>query len=274
MWKTRLINNAISLAAYAALVALWNNIYVLYRIIPRAFGPDAVITVLGVVILVACGFFLKPVGKRSFLSVISPLVASVLIFIYFMFQGGEDALGYLAFNPFAFSFGGLEVDGVAIMVLLSPIIPSLLLYAGVLLRKLWAKNKTGRILAIAVSIAVLAACVVSLMLSYNENSKRTKFVSETPDMWFVQHDPFEDYTYGQLMLNGQPIELVVYGDREYPPTLTFTNKNNEYEEKLICTYYYVKYPDEVLTIYIDRESDTLLNGQYSIITFKGVRFKP
>jgi len=51
------------------------------------------------------------------------------------------------------------------------------------------------------------------------------------------------------------------------------NKSNE-DEKLTCTYYYTTYPEEVFTIYIDRESDTLLNGQYSVITFKGVRFKP
>jgi len=208
MWKSRLINNAIALAAYAAVAVLWNYSYdALFRLIPKALDLGLLMTLFSVVILVACGFFLKPVKKRSFLSVISPLVASVLAFIIFIVLDADEMLGYFAFNPLAAFFYG------TLFVLLSPAIPSLLLYAGVLLRKLKEKHKTGRILAIIISVAVLAACVVTLALNYNENSKRTKFMSETPNMWFVQRDPLEDFTTGELVLNGQPIELLVYSSR-------------------------------------------------------------
>ncbi|MCL1951802.1 MAG: FUSC family protein [Oscillospiraceae bacterium] len=275
MAKTRLINNAIALAVYAAIIAFLNYGYVL---IPRALDPEVLVAVLGAIILLGCGFFLKPVEKRSFLSVLSPLAASVLVFICFMFLDGDDAFGYFAFNPFtlgALMMGEIVGEwGYTITVLLSPAIPSLLLYAGVLLRKLWANKKHGRIYVSVISVAVAAVSVVALVLNCNANSLRTKFVSETPDMWFMQTDPLEDFTTGQLMLNGQPVELVVYSGKEYPPTMTFADKSNEYEKKFTCTYYYTTYPEEVLTIYIDRESDTLLDGQYKTITFTAVKFKP
>lgn len=93
---------------------------------------SATITIL---LYVACGFIMRPVERFSFFSMIllMLILATLLVIIY---EPGGELIAYLYFNPILFFFG--EITSKIIinaLLFLSPIIPSLFMYFGILLRK-------------------------------------------------------------------------------------------------------------------------------------------
>lgn len=95
-----------------------------------------------------------------------------------------------------------------------------------------------------------------------------RWVSETPDLWFDVYS-FDEYANriieldGQLVLSEQSIDVIVWFN--YTDVVTIRKKdsdNNLASLKGTC-----KFDPEKLIVTVDKETDTLLNGQYDTITF-------
>ena len=114
---------------------------------PGAFLPKIinVIQIASFFGYVVCGLFLlKLVEKYSFLSVISlPIIILVVSFIVIAIRysqmGGDAAFYYYAVNPITIFLLGLNLPAFlqVILTFLSPLIPSLLMWLGMVLRKLF-----------------------------------------------------------------------------------------------------------------------------------------
>ena len=139
--KKTLINNAIALAAYGvSLAAAWGIYHIITFPIPEKTNPFAVFAAIAALLYVICGFFLIPVEERSYLSVVSVAIAMVIIIVICM-SLGEDGMIYYLLNPFVFLLLSLELPFQGTIYLLSPFLPSLLIYLGMVLRKVVLKKK-------------------------------------------------------------------------------------------------------------------------------------
>jgi len=141
--KTYWINNAIALAVYALIVAI--PLFYPYTLAYVFQWPDNAENILffaGILLCIVCGFFLKPTKELSFMSVISVGFAMVIIFIIdivsSMPHGEFIGFGYIAYNPICAKLLFLNLPGMlmnTVILYSSPWFPSLLMYAGILLRK-------------------------------------------------------------------------------------------------------------------------------------------
>jgi len=150
MRKTYIVNNIITILTQALVVAL----LVSYPYTFHFFNFDInsivdydtlVLLLITIFLYLLCGFLLKPVEKRSFLSV----VALIVVLLLTMFTG----YGYMMINPIVFypvelfvynSYPhGYQTDPEWLTDLLvwtwyffSAALPSIIIYIGILLRKL------------------------------------------------------------------------------------------------------------------------------------------
>lgn len=136
MMRRTIINNIIVLVVYALSIVVSDCYPTAFD---RALAPHTNTLILGcfvVCLYILCGFFLMPVVKQSFLSVVS--VAIILVILLFILVMSGSALGYFALNPIVgvlknFAF---FTSAQFVVVMLSPVYPSLLFYLGMLLRRL------------------------------------------------------------------------------------------------------------------------------------------
>jgi len=93
-------------------------------------------------VYIVCGFFVRPVAKYPFLSVASVAGLLVLAFILYAItsSGRSDAYAFSIYNvnPTMLGVGVLFGSSIisSILFFLSPLLPSLLMYGGMMLRKL------------------------------------------------------------------------------------------------------------------------------------------
>ena len=142
MLKKILINNAIALSVWGlSIVAAWGCYYAL----SRPIIPLIAIGCIAAFLYVLCGFFLMPVKKCSYLSVVSLPIAMVIALLICVSLDGEG-LNYYLFNPVAlalcFGLGFLE-PLYTFFALLSPVYPSLLFYLGMVLKKRIVKRRAS-----------------------------------------------------------------------------------------------------------------------------------
>ena len=138
------MNNVITVIAHAIIVAItcWFPTW----LSPWANGPnsplgefDFLYTILGILLLlayVACGFLLMPTASRPELSVVFIAIILLIVAAVLVGLGGDFGLYYLYFNPIAALVYPLNLPAPihVLVVLLSPVVPSLLLYGGIVLR--------------------------------------------------------------------------------------------------------------------------------------------
>ena len=153
---THLKNNGIALAVHALLAVAFYFLFISDAGIER--GKIGGIAGWGILVFVlfayiACGFFLlRPVKKNSFLSVIFVVVAVIIatICVVNYYRTWESDMGQMlyAVNP-SLLLGGLmnflprHIGGIigSVILLLSPVLPSLLMYLGMVLRRHFEKIK-------------------------------------------------------------------------------------------------------------------------------------
>ncbi|MCL2503578.1 MAG: hypothetical protein FWE94_03085 [Coriobacteriia bacterium] len=141
MRRTCLANNAIALTAYSLSAVIWCFLAVISTELDVFGLPWIIQGSISVLSCVAIGFFLRPLEKSSFLSVVSVPAALVLAFIFLLAQGGESGFYYFNLNPLAVLgyFLVLSNDSLVflapVMLLASPALPPLLMCAGMTLRK-------------------------------------------------------------------------------------------------------------------------------------------
>jgi len=155
MSDSHLTNNLIALAIHA-LIAIIISCILIFVAEPgnSNFQPASVlpriIAITCFLSYVICGFFfLKPVEKLSFLSVVSVAIILILVFIFFAItaSGRSEAYAFSIYyiNPimpvsswlFPSVLNGVSSVVAGILFFLSPLLPSLLLYLGMILRKLF-----------------------------------------------------------------------------------------------------------------------------------------
>jgi len=143
--KKYLFNNAVALAVHALIMAtffLFQYPLIILYVTKRFYGTPTVVLFL---VYFICGFFLKPVEKFSFLSVISVAAVIVIAWVcFFVFRlGSMYPSEYYLFNPIAFACFtySLYIPDTLSLVLyyasliITHLIPSLIMYAGIVLRK-------------------------------------------------------------------------------------------------------------------------------------------
>jgi len=136
------INNAIAIVVYGFTVALTIRMsYTVMAIESRAFNLYA-IGFYAAVLCMVCGFFLIPIKKRTFLSILPVSIAFVVFALAYLVLSTDSYAGFLFFslNPFFMLFFMLELEPptelASIVFLLTPLLPSLYFYVGMLVRKL------------------------------------------------------------------------------------------------------------------------------------------
>jgi len=137
--KKYLFNNAVALAVHALIVAAFFLLQ--YSLVIN----DVTMMVVPFWAYIICGFFLKPVERFSFLSVISVAAVIAIAWVcFFLFRLGTmypaewAGLEYIYFTPIALELAFPRYFSATLGVVLwfaSPIIPSLIMYAGIVLRK-------------------------------------------------------------------------------------------------------------------------------------------
>ena len=141
MLKKILLNNLIallvqilSIVLFFAAVALISNLDEFFDEFFMGFAC------IPIPLYVLCGFVLKPVGKLSFLSVVSVAIVLAIILVACIRPGAIDGYGeivYLYFTPFSFPLMFLFEKNIGYLIyLLSPVYPSLLMYLGMIIRRL------------------------------------------------------------------------------------------------------------------------------------------
>lgn len=153
---THLKNNGIALAVHALLlvsflVAFLSDSWYEFSVIIRY-----IISVICLLAYIVCGFFLlRPVKKNSFLSVISVIIAVMIAYIcvtvHYTWDSGLGGM-LLATNPAlcgivnVFSFLPDRIFEVIAFVLLflSPLVPSLLMYSGMVLKRCVRRVKSKK----------------------------------------------------------------------------------------------------------------------------------
>ncbi len=90
------------------------------------------------------------------------------------------------------------------------------------------------------------------------------WVSESPDAWFIVNSYEEDERYyrpkGEIVVGNETIKFALSFDRAV--TVRFTDEKGNYMLVGTC-----KFGPDKLVITVDKEKDTLFNGQYDTITF-------
>ena len=142
MTKTHFINNTIALFAYALSVAVnWQFLsrilFLMSYVIPLNINFMYVAIAASVLHCIVIGFALKPVDRFPLLSLVS-----IPVLIFLLIRGGDLSLAYYNCNPIAslipLLFVGLPHASyilVHTLLILAAAIPSLLVYAGMMLRK-------------------------------------------------------------------------------------------------------------------------------------------
>jgi len=140
MLKKTFLNNFFALFSYGlATAVVWICPYILNRIIPQLENPFILEGCIATFLYILCGFFLIPVNKLSFLSVVSvPITLIISIFIVIPLVG----LDYYILHPIAYFLRGLDFfESIQlVVVLISSAFPSLLFYLGMVLRGLVVKK--------------------------------------------------------------------------------------------------------------------------------------
>lgn len=101
-----------------------------------------------------------------------------------------------------------------------------------------------------------------------EDYPPAKWISETPDLWFDVESPYEDATKavemeGQLMMEGQCVEVIVcFGYRDD----IYIRRKEEKDEPCALKGHCEFSPEKVI-VTVEKETDSLLNGQYETIIF-------
>jgi len=142
MLKKTLINNAIVLLAYGlSTVVAWVGLYAFDRIVKSFIVTFIGIGCIAAFLYVLCGFFLLPVEKRSFLSVVSVIIAIIIAVIIFALFG-DDGFIYYVLNPIATPLLAFDLPEILNIFVFfsSPLYPPLLFYLGMLLRRLIVKR--------------------------------------------------------------------------------------------------------------------------------------
>jgi len=142
--KKTLVNNAIALGGFVLSIAA---VIAFLFITSRPEGSFAVVgcgIALFVLLYILCGFFLIPVRKFSFLSVLSVLLIPIIFLLTCILL---DEVGTMAafLAPFAFLLSelghSLDYDFPDTVFFLAFAVPSLLMYLGMALRKVIVKRK-------------------------------------------------------------------------------------------------------------------------------------
>jgi len=134
-----IINNVIAVITHTLLaLIIWRLPYVFGQVIPAIVNNEYLIAVICTIVYIICGFFLKPVERFSFLSVLFVIIALIGVGIFLAVNVNGDATfyNYFYFNPVAMPSLDLPAIFASVLILLSPAIPSLLMYLGILIRKL------------------------------------------------------------------------------------------------------------------------------------------
>ena len=139
-----LLNNALSLGVHlvitiaAVVTAKYSQSTPGYTAVISEVAYNIILIIAASTAYIVCGFFLKPLDRHLFLSVASIPILLVLVFLICSAFGAESGFYYFYANPLAASIIRLlrlsDVLNV-ILLLLSPLIPSLLVYTGMILRK-------------------------------------------------------------------------------------------------------------------------------------------
>ena len=146
MFKKTLLNNLIVLLAYGLPIALFlGDLYGVFPIRLHLFTYRSIFSLSCMALYILCGFILIPVKKRIFLSVISPMVAIIFVVIAVMLPsaGVYDGTILYAFNPVFLLFfaEGTPLGLLSFAFILTPVLPSLLFFLGMLLRRLYIRLK-------------------------------------------------------------------------------------------------------------------------------------
>jgi len=143
--KKIVINNAIALLVYGLSVAL--TIRMSYNVIAiesRAFNLST-IGLYAAILCMLCGVFLFPIKKRTFLSILPVSVVFVIFVLAFLSLSSDIYAGFILFalNPFAMLFFYSHFEPPIVLLsfifLLTPVLPSLFFYLGMLMRRLFRK---------------------------------------------------------------------------------------------------------------------------------------
>jgi len=154
MLKKTLINNAFAFAMYIMTLGLMFILSFVLLFFPL-FIEAQVGLVIGILLYIMCGFFLIPVEKTTYLSVVSVfvIIAAVLAVVYWLAEPGASHylwMAYFMFNPIARSLLEVLVNPHVpsrlepIITFLSPLYPAVLFYLGMLLRRLYIKLRKKR----------------------------------------------------------------------------------------------------------------------------------
>ena len=133
--KKHLINNAIALVVHALIAEI--SVFVLFiPILHSSFVDTAkILTVVLFFAYIICGFFLMPVKKFSFLSVAGlPVIIGIILF-FLLNEGGEIIMFYLYVNPISSFAYYIPNNWERVLLWISSVFPSLLMYLGMLIRK-------------------------------------------------------------------------------------------------------------------------------------------
>ncbi len=95
-----------------------------------------------------------------------------------------------------------------------------------------------------------------------------RWISEIPDFWFDVESPYEDATkvvemYGQLVVDEQNIEVVISFDAT--DGIHIRQKEDRDVTRVLTGH--CEFSPEKVIVTVDKETDSLLNGQYETITF-------
>jgi len=149
MLKKTLINNVIALPAYV--VATIAAGLVTFLLLEEYY--EIFIGGIATLFYALCGFLLIPVKKLSFLSVVSVPVALTIMFLICV-PMGEEGMIYAFLIPIGISLAEIErrlgfyyPDNLwLVMVILTHVLPALLFYLGMVLRKLIRSKKQSKAL--------------------------------------------------------------------------------------------------------------------------------
>ena len=124
-------------------------------------------------------------------------------------------------------------------------------------------------------VAILILIIIPILSGCNmyagerpNDYPSAKWISESPDIWFMSEYGESDFDYGEAVLDGETIEIMVFFD--YSNGIYISAKSDDRDTpftKGFCTFR----PDK-LTVKIDEERDNFLflNGQYETITFNRI----
>lgn len=101
-----------------------------------------------------------------------------------------------------------------------------------------------------------------------EDYPPARWASEMPDLWFDVKSPYEDATKvvemeGQLVVGEQSVEVIVsFG---YTDEIIIRQKEDKGDPCVLTGT--CEFSPEKLIVTVEKETDSLLNGQYETITF-------